>query len=576
MLNKAKQERAARQAERQRQHAALTLARWLRGAQARGASRACLRREWLDSYGLLVAQPQQAVPTAQLRSAVLPPVLAAYLPAAGQAQQRDALLAGAPLPAALLEDTGALRGCFALLLRSLVAANSAHNLLAATTSAAAGGGQEQEQQAVGAEAELVQLSSQLCRLLLLCCSLIGAPSSRSSAGTGSGSSSGTASNTVDPLLQAAAGRLAGLLCDRSHWKGFPPGSEAAQERLQASLYGWLAPLPLLCAAAQRLVALLTGGTATSAADARSSLSPQPPQQQQLTAVLNSLVLAQLRVWRQLAPAATPASNGSAAGAPALHAQAAAQLLQLLATPALLPLLTPATVAQLTAQPSFAELLGAAPAWRPGSSGASSGGGGSALSLLGSLAQLAAGKKARQEAQGKEGRQLDYLPPSALLQQPGVAAALGGAAEALLAPALQGGGGTGCAWQALEQLWPFAEGTFAAQLLERLPLQQFLGLYHSLLLLADQSGCGKGGGRAGAAAAAARLLSALAFGTQLLPRLWRHLATSIGLPLEAPLQVGGVGIHGVYSCRHAVISTPRITLHHATAPARPSTQRLLSA
>ncbi|KAI7846263.1 hypothetical protein COHA_000243 [Chlorella ohadii] len=98
-------------------------------------------------------------------------------------------------------------------------------------------------------------------------------------------------------------------------------------------------------------------------------------------------------------------------------------------------------------------------------------------------------------------------------------------------------------EALEQqLWPLAEGTFASQLLQLLPLPQFVQLYHSMLLLADfakSSSSGSSGDSKSGQAATARLLSALAFGTQLLARLWRHLATSIGLPLEAPLQASWV-------------------------------------
>ena len=101
----------------------------------------------------------------------------------------------------------------------------------------------------------------------------------------------------------------------------------------------------------------------------------------------------------------------------------------------------------------------------------------------------------------------------------------------------------------QQLWPFAEGTFASQLLQLLPLPQFVQLYHSLLLLADSArpngsrSSSSGSSSLAGQAATARLLSALAFGTQLLARLWRHLATSIGLPLEAPMQAScSAGCH----------------------------------
>ena len=503
-----------------------------------------LRREWLQQYGGAVAHSQLALPAAQLASVVLPPVLLAYLP-----QQRQALLAGAPLPLALLADTAALRGCFALLLRSLAATDLQHNLLglAATESAKEGQQQQPEQQLLG----------QLQRLLLLCGSMLG----------GSG---------VDPLLQAAAGRLVGILCDRSLWKCFPPPTQQQQqwdavppqERLQQQLHAWLVPLPLLGAPAQRLVACLSPGDASEA----SSGSQQ--QQAQLAAVLNSVVVAQLKLWRQLMQTPAGSSNAPTAS-PDSQPAAAQQLLQLLATPGLLPLLSPATVAQLTAAPGFAALLGAAATWVPSggssggsSSGGTSSGGSSTLWLLGALAQLAAGKKTIQQQEGQQQRQLDFLLPSALLQQPGVAAALGAAALALLPPALEASSasrGTGSVDLLDSQLWPFAEGTFAAQLLELLPLEQFAQVYHLLLLLAASLGKGK-------QAQSARLLSALAFGTRLLPMLWRHLATSIGLPLEAPLQVSPLAALPCCRCilrctnRPCIENTDTLTMHTAHLPA----------
>lgn len=467
-----------------------------------------LQQEWLQQYGGTVAQQQLALTAGELASSMLPPVLQAYLPTTAQRQQHAALLGGAPLPAPLMADTRALRGCFALLLRSLAAGDLQANLLGL----AAQGSQQRQ-----------MLLSQLKRLALLCCSVIGSV-------IGSGSS-GSGSSSTDPLLQAASGRLLGILCDASLWKCFstqhgqqPAVPEAPQLWLHRQLHSWLAPLPVLAAAASRLVVCLTLAQTNNDPGSASS-SQRPPQQQQLAAVLNGLVTAQLRLWRQL-----QAGEGGSAGNAATGA-AAQQLLQALATPGLLLLLAPATVAQLTAAPGFAELLESAATWQP--AGSSSGDrskwqgarGSEALCLLGTLSQLAAGKKASQQ----QGRQVAFLPPSMLLQQQGVAPALGAAAVALLQPALEPGSSSSASGSVAEQLWPFSEGTFAAQLLALLPLPQFARLYHLLLLMADSSGGG------GSKAQAARLLSALAFGMQLLPRLWRQLATTVGLPLEAPLQ-----------------------------------------
>ena len=469
----------------------------------------------MQQHGAAVAQPQQQLSAAQLCDTVLPPALQAFLPAAGQQAARAALLAGAPLPPALLADTAALRGTFALLLRSLAAGDAQHNLLGAASAA------NPPRQA--------RMVGQLRRLLLLCCASIGAASSGAAA---------------DPLLQAAAGRLAGILCDAAQWKCFPSGVQDEQRRwLQRQLQVWLAPLPLPVAAAQRLVAGLAPQTDVGSSEAalrQQNQQQQQQQRQQLASVLSGLVVAQVQLWRQLQ--ALAGSGGEGEGEAKVAAQAAQQqLLTLLSTPGLLSLLTPAATAQLTTAANFAALAAGAAQWQAPSGGSGAAAAQQRLCLLGALVQLAAGRKAstpRPSAAGQTeaGRQLEFLPASALLQQPGVAAALGSAAVALLPPAVDACSGA-AAGRALERdLWPLAEGTFAAQLLQLLPLPQFARVYHLLLLLADSArSSGSRGGSRGGQLAAARLLSALAFGTQLLPAAWRQLATSVGLPLEAPMQ-----------------------------------------
>ncbi|KAL4858841.1 E3 ubiquitin-protein ligase UPL7 [Chlorella vulgaris] len=506
VLRQAKQERAARQCERQRQRAATTVARWWRGYLVRRLTRQLLQQDWLQQFGGLVAQQRQFLPAVDIASRVLPPVLLAYLPAASQQQQRAALLSGAPLPAALIADSRALRGCFALLLRSLASADPQLNLLGL---AAGTPGQHQEQQRQ-------RLLAQLKRLALLCCSLVGSDHT-------SGGAAG-----ADGLLQAAAGRLLGILCDVSLLKcSYPNQAPHSQQRqpaqedqqwLQEHVLPWIAQLPILRAAAMRL-AQESAPDGSAQPPHQKQQQQQQQQQQQLAAVLNALVTAQLKLWHQLQGQGSDdqLSNG-----------ASDQLLHLLATPGLQPLLSPSTVAQLTASPGFVALLESAATWQPASS--------EGLQLLGVLAQLAAGKKVSWAQGGKACG--DYLPPSQLLQQDGVAVAFSAASLALLQPCFEAPlssnpnvgtssnskGSSGAA--GFEHLWPFAEGTLAAQLLVTLPLSQAVRLYHQLLLLADH---------AGDKAQSARLLSALAFGTQLLPRLWRHLAIGVGLPLDAPLQ-----------------------------------------
>ncbi|PRW44359.1 E3 ubiquitin- ligase UPL7 [Chlorella sorokiniana] len=346
VLAKAKAERAERQRERQQQRSAATIQRWWRGSSTRAAVSSRVRTQWLQQHGSAVAQTQQVVPAAEVASLLLPPVLQAYLPAAAAPSGRAALLAGSPLSAALLADTAALRGCFALLLRSLAAPDVQHSLLAL---AAAAADPPQQERLVG----------QLQRLLLLCCAVLGTPSGPAA--------------SLDPLLQAAAGRIASILCGQpaTQWRCWPADGQSQQQlqQLQRRLHAWLAPLPLLSAAGQRLAGQLA---VQSSQQVGADKSPaQQQQQQQLVSVLNSMLVAQLQLWHQL----------------------------------------------------------------------------------------------RQDASSSEG---STNSGSSDLARP------------------KGGSGS--------------------------------------------SSTGKAG-----AAATARLLSALAFGTQLLARLWRHLATTIGLPLEAPLQ-----------------------------------------
>jgi hypothetical protein len=174
--------------------------------------------------------------------------------------------------------------------------------------------------------------------------------------------------------------------------------------------------------------------------------------------------------------------------------------------------------------------------------------GDALCLLGALTQLLSGAA----PSGSGGAQ---LAPLRLLSLPGMApgfaqACIALASRAASAAAAEASAGALCA------LWPLGEGALAAELLRRLGPEQTSLLYCSLLEVLDLSSCtgpppildASGGGSAGPqkrnggrrdgapAMHSGRLLDALAFGSELLPALWRWLAPRAALPLDAPLQV----------------------------------------
>jgi hypothetical protein len=65
-LNKAKDERAQRQAAKRQQAAAVSIQRAWRGAVARYALRQQLRREWLLTHGPTVARPDAIVTPEEL------------------------------------------------------------------------------------------------------------------------------------------------------------------------------------------------------------------------------------------------------------------------------------------------------------------------------------------------------------------------------------------------------------------------------------------------------------------------------------------------------------------------------
>ncbi|GAB4814415.1 hypothetical protein N2152v2_001461 [Parachlorella kessleri] len=358
----------------------------------------------------------------------------------------------------------------------------------------------------------------------------------------------------------------------------------------------LAASPMLVLAARRIAAQLlaraaspgnAGGCgaseASSPAAGASSSQTAGPTPAQLTSMLNSLVTTQLRLWQQqqqgqqhqhcqLLEAARSRQHTKSGGS-TTPSQSALDLLtsQVLTLPNLPSILSPAVVASLSQPATFAALLdsaataGATPI-SPAAPSISTRAAGSrassavhaglapsvslassvdALWLLTNLTGLLAGKRVRQSTAGASAsdvhsKAVEYLPPSPLLQgqgSGGLAMPFVSAAVALLQRATAADASSISVSEALEALWPFTEGSFAVQLLAALPLGLFVHLYHTLLHTMDGLGSTRtaGGKRRGTVPASARVLSALAFATPLLPQLWKWLGVSVGVPLEAPLQ-----------------------------------------
>ncbi|KAK9815844.1 hypothetical protein WJX72_010650 [[Myrmecia] bisecta] len=162
--------------------------------------------------------------------------------------------------------------------------------------------------------------------------------------------------------------------------------------------------------------------------------------------------------------------------------------------------------------------------------------------MANLMGLVAGNLVRKAVEG--GRELQYLPKSALLASPGVAEGFLLTCGDLLSAATQSvgkrlAGNGGAAAGAIQGLWPLGEGTFVGQLVDCLAsapdaaIPLLAGFYHQLLAALPALTAAAG---VQAAAHTSRFVNALAFGCPgWLPKLWRWLAHDLGLPLEAPLQ-----------------------------------------
>jgi hypothetical protein len=284
--------------------------------------------------------------------------------------------------------------------------------------------------------------------------------------------------------------------------------------------------------------------------------------------LNTLTAAQLRLWkyvqRALPLAAAAASNSfQRQPNPDPHPAAASMrhLVSIIFTlPSLLQQLGGSVRAAIASPATFMQIMqtarelhgngnrsvsssrsGAAAGLGGRSEGGGQGGSTAHLVfLLGNVTDVAAGKRA-QQGRGEGKAAVEFLPPSQLLKQPQIAQEYCLTVESIL-----GGMGPAVQQQHLavlkaappDVLWPLMQGSFAAQLLEQLPLSHFTDLFRSLLTFLDgdgprASGGGSLGGDVGGLASgggsmrapsmhSARVLTALAFGTDVLPRLWRQV------------------------------------------------------
>lgn len=113
ILNKAKQERAARTAAKQQQKAATVVQAAWRSQAVRSSCTADLLQEWQSSYAAAAAQPDMVLPGPELSQAVRL-ALQATLPL-GSSRSRQLLATGQPLP--LIHSC--IKGTIALVLRSM-------------------------------------------------------------------------------------------------------------------------------------------------------------------------------------------------------------------------------------------------------------------------------------------------------------------------------------------------------------------------------------------------------------------------------------------------------------------------
>ncbi|EFJ40292.1 hypothetical protein VOLCADRAFT_99935 [Volvox carteri f. nagariensis] len=261
LLEAVRAERAARSGVKQRARSAGVIQRFWRGYRARRHLREMLISEWAMSYGPMVAVQEARLSGRDVADKLLPPLLyllrpqpaaaAAAAAAAAQRDSRGSTAATANDDAVLLPPQGSplsnmIRGSLALLLRTCSASDPRDSYLAIALE--------------GDEARRVAWRDQAWRLLCTCCRLVAAPrgvttppqppqppqppsslsatgsprvqhpqqqhpqgqshggSNAAAAGGPSAAPCGVGSGVGDPVVDAAAIRVAVLLTDSGTWK----------------------------------------------------------------------------------------------------------------------------------------------------------------------------------------------------------------------------------------------------------------------------------------------------------------------------------------------------------------------
>ncbi|KAG2440299.1 hypothetical protein HXX76_004410 [Chlamydomonas incerta] len=370
LLEAVRAERAARSGAKAKVKSAVVIQRAWRGHAARRRLRATLVSEWATSFGPLVAAPTTQIAAVDVAGKLLPPFLfllkpppaagggggagtgKGLAPSAGVSSGAATATAAAVRDAVLLPPAGSplsnmIRGTLALLLRTCSAAEPQYSYLALSVSAAVPSGTQAG--AAGAGAQVPWLD-QAWRLLATCCRLVCAPRQLAGGGSSSNSSTGGAPPAAataggDPVVDAAALRLAALLTDAAQWRALAPGpgpqrsaAAAVAEQLRSRLA--LQPQPLFAA----LSRLLAAQQVQQQAQQAQALAPSPQQQaaqqlqqQQLSRLLG-LVLAVLQsaldLEQRASAAATtatstpapPGNKGGGGSAATLNAEAAQRCL----------------------------------------------------------------------------------------------------------------------------------------------------------------------------------------------------------------------------------------------------------
>jgi ubiquitin-protein ligase E3 C len=513
LLEQAKEERKRRKRERDEPRAAIQIQRHWRGHAARAAARAHLQSEWIHKYGSLASQPDASISAEDLVGTILPMALLPLLPPCGP--QRTALEYGAQLILPPIHNKNnnnvntnasaartCLRGTMSILLKHLSSTSSdpQQGLLGYSNTSDSD--------------STASLSSLLHRVVTLCCASIG----------------GDIRN-IDALTQTAAARVVALLTSaaRAQQKSNALGLfESSGEELLV----WLSRLPMISLACRRLLdtleassSLSSGGGGGGGGGGSASSSSSAQQQQQLQMALGNLLTAQFHVLDavSLAKSTKEQKQGTGdGGSGSGKNEVSSPLLpihffvnNIFTGPELIPrisgtnalkrMLDEATFCQIAE--CITEQLHTEKKSKKQNSAFS------ALSLLTNLTKLFVSPR---KSDGG----------STLASQEVPRRVYASTADALVAALQQENNSNMSSSKSESLVRVFGDGTVALKLQSALELPKFCELYCCLLELTDA-----------APSASLRLLSALAFGTSdkgkeaLLPKLWRYLAVTIGLPLE---------------------------------------------